>query len=183
VTDVADPKSASRQVVSVENILRVARAQRESRFATDASRYAAQVLEGLAHDSVCRCEDSTVSHLRDWLADQREAAAEGRGSAVSESRSTARRVAIQQSASGEAATPVQREQQWLRERVGAPKEPRLGCSLVAHDRIGFCSACVPREVGDDAARARAENLGWQMLALRQDEVARAAKADEHGDQR
>lgn len=75
-------------------------------------------------------------------------------------------------------TQIQREQQWLREEVGAPKEPRLGCSLVAHDRLGFCAACVPRRVMDEGSAARAELLGWQMLALRQDEVAATANADQ-----
>lgn len=71
-------------------------------------------------------------------------------------------------------TAVQREQEWLRQRVGAPKEPRLGCSLVAHDRLGFCAVCAPclRDGGPNGDRA--ELLGWQMLALRQDEVAALA---------
>jgi hypothetical protein len=74
-------------------------------------------------------------------------------------------------------TPVQREQQWLRQLVGAPRETLLGCSVVAHDRLGFCATCVRRTLRDTHLDGdRAELLAWQLLALRQDEVARAARS-------
>lgn len=74
-------------------------------------------------------------------------------------------------------TAVQREQEWLRDLVGAPRLPLLGCSIVAHDRLGFCATCVRPLLDGWPDGDRAELLGWQLLALRQDEVAASEQRD------
>lgn len=53
---------------------------------------------------------------------------------------------------------IERELRHIRARAGAPRERRLGCSTVSHDRLGFCNGCDPN---------RTEILGWRLLALRE----------------
>lgn len=61
---------------------------------------------------------------------------------------------------------IDRELGWLRERAAGPRPPMLGCSRVAHDRLGYCAACVPPPRDDGP---HIELNGWRLLALRDDE--------------
>lgn len=61
---------------------------------------------------------------------------------------------------------AQRELQDVQQQVGAPLEPRLGCSRIAHDRLGFCTDCA------SVPTPRVENIGWQLLALIEREASR-----------
>jgi hypothetical protein len=58
-----------------------------------------------------------------------------------------------------------REWSFVRQRAGAPKEPRLGCSTISHERLGFCRACVRtlRDGGPNGSDL--EVAGWRLLAL------------------
>lgn len=52
-----------------------------------------------------------------------------------------------------------REWAYVQERAGAPRDARLGCSTVSHDRLGFCAFCTP-----DGADL--EVNAWRLLALK-----------------
>jgi hypothetical protein len=41
---------------------------------------------------------------------------------------------------------------------------RLGCSTIAHDRLGFCAVCVRLTEGRDTG-VGAELNGWRLLAM------------------
>ena len=46
-------------------------------------------------------------------------------------------------------------------KAGGERPAGLGCSLISHERIGFCSGCVhPRGYG-----ANLELLAWRLLGL------------------
>jgi hypothetical protein len=48
---------------------------------------------------------------------------------------------------------------------------RLGCSTIAHDRLGYCAVCVRDREGPDVA-ASAELAGWRLLAMAEQEESR-----------
>lgn len=67
---------------------------------------------------------------------------------------------------GRATTPAQqaieRELAFYREWAGAPREPLLGCSVISHDRLGYCLTCT------SVNGANVEIQGWRLLALREE---------------
>lgn len=65
---------------------------------------------------------------------------------------------------------IVRELTWVRERAGAPKPPRLGCSTISHDRLGFCAGCVPALRDGKPNGEGLELMGWRLLALQANEV-------------
>jgi hypothetical protein len=46
----------------------------------------------------------------------------------------------------------------------------LGCSTIAHAKLGYCAVCLRRDEGPDAA-ASLELAGWRLLAMAEDEEA------------
>jgi hypothetical protein len=67
-----------------------------------------------------------------------------------------------------------REWAYVQKRASAPRETQLGCSTVSHDRLGFCTACVPAlrdggPNGDDL-----EIAAWRLLALQAKQESRAS---------
>lgn len=64
------------------------------------------------------------------------------------------------------APPLSPEEREIVERFAAAGDPyadetpRLGCSLVSHRDLGFCSGCHGYDVGQEMA-------GWRLLAIRQ----------------
>lgn len=59
---------------------------------------------------------------------------------------------------------IDRELAYLQERAEAPRRPNLGCSNIAHDRLGFCGDCTFRDARINGLRLEA--ACWQLLALR-----------------
>lgn len=64
------------------------------------------------------------------------------------------------------APPLSLEERAVVERFAAAGDPyvdeapRLGCSLVSHRDLGFCSGCHGYDAGQEMA-------GWRLLAIRQ----------------
>ena len=65
---------------------------------------------------------------------------------------------------------IDRELAWIKERAATPRVMKLGCSTIAHKRLEFCASCVPalRDGGPNGDRL--ELIGWQLLALREEEA-------------
>lgn len=61
-----------------------------------------------------------------------------------------------------------REWAYIQKNAGAPREPRLGCSIVSHKRLTFCAFCVrtPRDGGPSGVDL--EVNAWRLLALRKE---------------
>lgn len=71
---------------------------------------------------------------------------------------------------------IDKELDWVKKRAEAPREVILGCSIVSHERLGFCAGCTKGPILGD----RLELMGWRLLALRdketgvaEDELAKA----------
>lgn len=62
-------------------------------------------------------------------------------------------------------TGWEREWAYVQKRARTPRTPMLGCSVISHDRLGFCAACVRalRDGGPNGSDL--EIAGWRLLAL------------------
>lgn len=58
---------------------------------------------------------------------------------------------------------IDRELEMLRQLAVAPRPPLLGCSRIAHERLGYCAGCSSALHPTPAAL---ELNGWRLLALR-----------------
>lgn len=47
------------------------------------------------------------------------------------------------------------------------RQPRLGCSTIAHRDLGFCARCIDSPSGDPRLGASYELSGWRLLAMAQ----------------
>lgn len=62
-----------------------------------------------------------------------------------------------------------REWAAVQELAQAPQEPRLGCSTVSHEHLGFCAFCTLWGKLNAPNGTDLELAAWRLLALKKEE--------------